>query len=59
MSDLNDDFDMIQLDLPPDLETAAKQASARSGVSLAEFILEALVEKLSAKSDKPDRAFAD
>jgi hypothetical protein len=43
-----DDFEIVPVELPPDLEVAARQASQRNGVPLAKFITEALIEKIAA-----------
>jgi MEDS: MEthanogen/methylotroph, DcmR Sensory domain len=46
---VNNDFKTVLVELPPDLEVAARRASRRHGVPLAEFIAEAVVEKLAAR----------
>ena len=45
---MSDDFEIVPIELPPDLEVAARQASQRNGVPLTEFITEALIEKIAA-----------
>ncbi len=49
------DPEIVLVELPGDLEVAARQASRRNGVSLAEFITEAVIEKLAARAlgDQP------
>lgn len=43
-----DDFESVPVELPPDLEVAARKASQRIGVPLTKFITEALIEKMAA-----------
>ena len=43
------DSEIVLLELPADLEVAARRASRRNGVSLAEFITEAVIEKIAAR----------
>src|SRR6202020_2360628 len=38
----------ISVELPPDLEVAARRASRRTGVTITKFITEALIEKIAA-----------
>ena len=45
---MSDDFEIVLVDLPPDLEVAARRASRLSGIPLAKFITEALIEKIAA-----------
>jgi hypothetical protein len=43
------DSEIVLVELPADLEVAARQASRRAGVPLAEFITEAVIEKIAAR----------
>lgn len=43
-------FKTVLVNLPPDLEVAARRASLRDGVPLAEFVTEAIIERLAARN---------
>lgn|GEM_PF-5350163 len=49
------DSEIVLLELPAELELAARQASSRNGVSLAEFITKAVIEKIATRDlgDQP------
>jgi len=55
MGSVSHDFEIVLVELPADLEGAARQASRHSGISLAEFITEAVIEKIAASNlgDQP------
>jgi hypothetical protein len=55
MDAMSYDSKIVPVELPAELEEAARRASQRSGVSLAEFITEAIIEKLAVRNlgDQP------